>query len=235
MNQEPDDDTQPLDLFSALAAAPQEGSMEAHLDANPPEEFALRFMQGLRRLNTQPRWMVEISEKAFTSIWVMTAERSGPLSDGEIIDGVSLTLLRGPHRLNAPIVGEALRAGLTLAWFTGFDMLIIHYTVVTKGDAPLKMPSSVYMVALDERGVVVGASGAPAAELGLPNTGVSLPPSGAFTVLEVHTSTGCARAASQVVDGRTVGPVWLAQEGRSAFTTEARKARRSHAEHGEVC
>lgn len=233
MNQEPDD-AQPLDLFSALAAAPQE-AMDTHLDANPPEEFALRFMQGLRRLSTQPRWMVEIGEKAFTSIWVMTVQRSGPLGDREIIDGASVTLLRGPHRLNAPVVGEALRAGLTLARFTGLDMLVIHYTVVTQGDAPLKMPTSVYMVALDERGAVVGASGAPAAELGLPDTGVTLPPSGAFTVLEVHTSTGCARAASQVVDGRAVGPVWLAPEGRSAFATEARKARTLHAEHGEVC
>ena len=233
MNQEPDDDAQPIDLFSALAAAPQE-AMDAHLDANPPEEFALRFMQGLRRLSTQPRWMVEIGEKAFTSIWAMAVQRSGPLGDGEILDGTSLVLVRGPHRINTPIVGQAIRAGMVLARISGLDMLVIHYTVVTRGDAPLKMPSSVYMVALDERGAVVGASGAPAAELGLPDTGVSLPPSGAFTVLEVHTSTGCARAASQVVDGRAVGPVWLAQEGRSAFTLEVRKARRLHAEHGEV-
>jgi hypothetical protein len=223
----------PLDLFSALAVAP-DGAMEAHLDANPPEEFALRFMQGLRRITTPPRWMLEISDRAFTSIWAMTAERSGPLGDGEIVDGATLFLLRGPHRLNAPIVSEAMRTGLMLAQTTGLDMLVIHYTVVTQGDAPLKMPTSVYMVALDERGAVVGASGAPAAELGLPDTGVTLPPSGAFTVLEVHTSTGCARAASQVVDGRAVGPVWLAPEGRSAFATEARKARSLHAQHGEV-
>lgn len=225
--------TRSVDLFTALASATDD-ALQAHLDAQPPEEFALRFMQGLRRTPGAPRWMREINTRAFTSVWAMTVQRDGPMCDGEIVDGVNLWLLRGALRVNAPEVGEAVRAGLALAQMSAIDMIAIQYTVVTLADAPLKMPASVYAVALDEIGDVIGATLPQAQELGVPDVAVSSPPSGAFAVLEVHTATGCVRAASQVVDGRAVGPVWLAPTPRSNFGNEVRRVRTMHAAHGEV-
>ena len=124
---------------------------------------------------------------------------------------------------NSTEVGQATRAAMLVAQHTGLDTLVMHYTVVTES---FKMPAKAYAVTLDDNGELVGASAEP--------QGPGADSSGAFIVLEVHTTAGCARAASQVVDGRTVGPVWVASEGRSTFAAEVRKARVMHAEHGEV-